>query len=245
MNDIILYFGGLLTFCFIETFLLILILLKTPAWKFFKAGLRHRMILIHPRETHYIEFVDTNPKSSLAYVKNKGYYLVDPRHVYVEGKSKVPCSIVYGNFALSLNPKMAKIAEWLKSQGLRYYEDLQKLIEGMKELQGTVLIKILGESVDMNDMINYFSSTERSDIIEAEIQRRTASQVMAKLRQPGDLIKFAVVALIIMVGLAITFAIVAQVLGMQTPFSGVVQQASKVIAPIATTTVPTAPTGVS
>jgi hypothetical protein len=47
-------------------------------------------------------------------------------------------------------------------------------------------ITLLGESVDLEDVEKYFATTERSDFIEAEIQRRTAAQVIQKLRTPEN-----------------------------------------------------------
>jgi len=233
MDGLELLFGSLFTFVFAETFLLILVLLKTPAFKFLKASLTHRPILIHPRENHYVEFVTPKTYSSLAYVKNRGYYLINPDHVYIEGKSKVPCAIVFGNFALSLDLKMAKIAEKLRALGLRYWDELKKLKDQLSKSGKSLKITILGESVDLKDAVDYFNTSERSDFIEAEIHRRTAALVMKKLRTPGDIFRWAVILVIILIGAAIAYAIVVSVAAPSAPSPAkIIQQtARRVITP--------------
>jgi hypothetical protein len=227
------YVLSFILFGFVEFIILIYLIAKTPALKFLKASLTHRMMLIHPRENHYIEFIPAKATSSLAYVKGRGYYLTDPKHVFIEGTSKVPCAIVYGNFALNLDLKMAKLAERLKDMGIRYYDEILKLRDELVKRGQTLIINLLGESIDVSEAINYFNTSERSDFIEAEIQRRTASQVMQRLRQPGDLLKWAIIGMILMIGAAIAYAIIAQFIGGPSPAQAI-QQVGRIIAPVPT-----------
>ncbi|RLE45204.1 hypothetical protein DRJ16_00060 [Candidatus Woesearchaeota archaeon] len=220
-------FSIIFSFIMGETVLLLYLLLKTPAWAFLKASLRKRPVLIHTKENNYVEFIVPKPFGSLAFVKKRGYYLIDPKDVYIEQTSKVPTALVYGNFALTLNLKVAKLAQTLKKLGIKFYEDLVKLRENLEKKDQSLKINLLGESVDLREAEDLFNKSERSDFIEAEIQRRTSYIAAKKLRTAGDIFKWAVVLIIIMIGAALAYGIVVTVAGSQT----VVPQMSKIIAP--------------
>ena len=96
----------------------------------------------------------------------------------------------------------------------------------------------------MEDIERYFASTERSDFIEAEIQRRTAAQVIQKLKTPENWFKWAIILVIIMIGAAIAYVMIHQgtagsiVEGIKSATSGITGQATT------PTTVPASTTGV-
>jgi hypothetical protein len=146
----------------------------------------------------------------LAYVKNHGYYLLDPKHVYIEPRSKLPVAVVYGNIGITIDTKAAEVVDVMNQFGISNYEALKELIERYKEENKQATITIWGETVNLEEIENYFASTERSDFIEAEIQRRTAAQVIQKLRTPENWFKWAIILVIIMIGAAIAYVIIQQ-----------------------------------
>jgi hypothetical protein len=208
MMDIV-ELAGWLTAVSIPSVLLIVLILTTPAWSFFVARMRKKIILIHPRQNRYAEIIAADRYGNLAYVKNHGYYLLDPKHVYIEPKSKLPVAVVYGNIGITIDPKAAEIADVMNSLGISNYEGLKQAIEEGKK-KGLDKIIIWGETVNLEDIENYFASTERSDFIEAEIQRRTAAQVIQKLRTPENWFKWAIILVIIMIGAAIAYVMIQQ-----------------------------------
>lgn len=237
MDEIILYFGSLLVFALIELVLLVLITMWTPAWTFIEAALKKERLILHVGEDKYLRIKGTKSIGSMSEIKKQGFYITSPKDTYIEAKSKSPIAICYGKYSLSLTPKAAAIAKHLEKLGLQNYEDIQMYYSMVKaqrkRLTGYIekgkdgadiihpaekipanemlpdTFNILGESVNMEDVIKYFSSTERSDIIEAEIQRRTAAQAANQFKQGGELIKWAAVIMIIMIGGAIAYAILS------------------------------------
>jgi hypothetical protein len=199
---------GWLTAVSIPSILLFMFIITTPAWSFFVARMRKKIILIHPRQNRYAEIIAADRYGNLAYIKNHGYYLLDPKHVYIEPKSKLPIAVVYGNIGITIDPKAAEVVDVVNQFGISNYEALRELIERYKEEDKPPTITIWGESVSLEEIENYFASTERSDFIEAEIQRRTAFQVIQKLRTPENWFKWAIILVIIMIGAAIAYVIV-------------------------------------
>jgi len=228
---------GWLTAVLIPSILLIIFILTTPVWSFFVARMRKKIILIHPRQNRYAEIIAADRYGNLAYVKNHGYYLLDPKHVYIEPKSKLPVAIVYGNIGITIDPKAAEVVDVMSSFGISNYEGLRQAIEkGRKEKSNKIMI--WGETIDLEDIERYFASTERSDFIEAEIQRRTAAQVIQKLRTPENWFKWAIILVIIMIGAALAYVMIHQgaagsiVEGIKSATSGITGQ------PPTTTTIP-------
>lgn len=228
MNELEATFFGLLVFGLVEFVILMYLVLKTPALKFLKASLFGRMILIHPKENRYIDIEAVKLHSCLAQVKGRGYYVIQPKDVYLESTSKVPCALVYGNFALNIDLKMADVAQKLRELGVKFYDEIMKLKEELEKSGKSLQIKLLGESVDISEIVDYFNTSERSDFIEAEIQRRTASQIIAKLRTPGDIFKWAVILVIIMIGAVLAYGMLQSILGSRPTL---VEQAARVIMP--------------
>jgi hypothetical protein len=229
---------GWLTAVLIPSIFLIIFILTTPAWSFFVARMRKKIILIHPRQNRYAEIIAADRYGNLAYVKNHGYYLLDPKHVYIEPKSKLPVAVVYGNIGITIDPKAAEVVDVMNSFGISNYEALKELIEKNKKENKPTLVTIWGETVDLEDIERYFASTERSDFIEAEIQRRTAAQVIQKLRTPENWFKWAIILVIILIGAAIAYVMIHQgtagsiVEGIKSATSGITGQ------PATPTTVP-------
>ena len=244
-------FLALFSLASFETIFIFYLLFKTPALKFLWAGFRKRMILIHPKENHYIDFIPAEQHSSLAYIKGRGYYLIDPKHVYIEGTGKIPCAIVYGNYPINLSPEMGDIAEKLKNElGINFYDELKATVDYAKEKlwpqNKSITIKIFGKSVDISQALSLFSAGERSDLIEAEIQRRTAAQVIQRLRTPENWFKWAIIGIIVIIGLVIAYGMLTSITGhggLPNPMEAI-GGAARVISPIPTTPSPTNATGV-
>jgi len=218
----------------VSTVFLLLLILKTPAWTFLKASLKKENIIINPKPNGYISFEAGKPCSLFTYVKEQGFYETNPADRYIEAKSKVPCFINYGRFAFSISPTFALVAKKLKEMGIKNWTELKKAYD-KGELKGKYLelgstpiscdvivdeiqkagikdwskpISILGESVSFDHIVDYFGRNERSDIIEAEIQHRTAAATMQKLKGPENIFKWAVILGIIMICGALAYFIV-------------------------------------
>jgi hypothetical protein len=234
---------GWLTAVLIPSILLIIFILATPAWSFFVARMRKKIILIHPRQNRYAEIIAADRYGNLAYVKNHGYYLLDPKHVYIEPKSKLPVAVVYGNIGITIDPKAAEVVDVMSQFGISNYEALKELIERYKEEEKPTTITIWGETVNLEEIENYFASTERSDFIEAEIQRRTAAQVIQKLRTPENWFKWAIVLVVIMIGAAIAYVIIQQA-GGGAGISHAIQSIASGISGQSAPTIPSNATGV-
>jgi hypothetical protein len=200
--------AGWLAAISIPSIFLIIFILTTPAWSFFVARMKKKIILIHPRQNRYAEIIAADRYGNLAYVKNHGYYLLDPKHVYIEPKTKLPVAIIYGNIGITIDPRAAEVVDVMNQFGISNYEALKELIERHKKEEKPTAITIWGESVGLEEIENYFASTERSDFIEAEIQRRTAAQVIQKLRTPENWFKWAIILVIIMIGAAIAYVMI-------------------------------------
>lgn len=198
---------------------LLIILMTTPALTFFVAKLRKRIIVINPGEDKILKFKSAKKYGSLAHIKKQGYYMIDPNDVYLEGGSKIPITIAWGNFAIPINIKMAKLAEKLKTLGIKNWQVLmnwftnvqntyaQKYKENPGEEPEEININLLGESVPLDVVVDYFNRNERSDFIESEIQRRTATVIMQKLGAGANMVKWimaiGILIMLVFVGYAI------------------------------------------
>lgn len=204
---------------------------KTPAMTFLKAGFGRKMILINPDEDKRMVFRIAKKKRSLAHVKDKGYYLVDPNHVHIEAASKLPIAITYGNFGVSLDSETAALSKKLQEMKIKNWVEIvshftetltseqalkRELItkeqhdlqpEKMYSIRKTNAKDIVlnGETVPFDNIVNYFSKNVRADLIESEIQWRTSMNTMAKLTRGGDIFKWAVILVIILIGAALAY----------------------------------------
>jgi len=207
----ILFTGG-----FISWVLLFMGAIKSPMLAFLKAALTKRMVIINPNKNRMLSFEVGKSTGSLTYVNPKGFFLIDPRDVYIAKVSKIPAAIVYSNFGISINTKMAAAKEKLKELGIHNYTQLMaylKLLEDKSKAEGkkfTVKMNVLGESIDLSSIINYFNRNERSDIIESEIQRRTAVQLMQKVGEGKTIIKWVMVAGVFIILAAIGYRMIIQ-----------------------------------
>jgi len=228
-----------LTLTFLSTFLFIflwMLMAKTPAMTFFKAGFGKKMILISPDKDKRIIFRIARKDTDMAYVKKWGYYIIDPKHVYIESSSKLPCAITYGSFGESIDSEGAEMAEKMFDVGVRNYVDLMgKYYE--EKTAGELLkdkvisrdeydkapnkvytvrkkkspddLKIFGKSVKFDNIINYFSKNTRADLIESKIQHRISAIKMEKLAGGANAIKWAVILVIILIGGALAYNMIA------------------------------------
>lgn len=149
--------------------------------------------------------------------------MADPHDVYVESVSKVPVTIAWSNFAIPINLKMAKLGEKLKEMGIRNWQHLMGFVEHLREsmeikkkdlvdkpekddVPGTFTINLLGETVPIDVAVDFFNRNERSDYIEAEIQRRTASESLKKISPAADIMRWLIIlgVFIILVSIGLT-----------------------------------------
>jgi len=162
-------------------------LFKWNAWKFFRAG--KKILLIHPRENRRLTFDVATNHGGLAETK-EGFYILNPDDIFIDKNSKVPCTFVYGKNAFSLNIKAGAIARRLKEEFK--IEDPYELLEMLKNKK-IDNIKILGESVPLHEIPNYFFANQRPDLIEAEIQNRTAVVIKQQSRKGFEILKYLII----------------------------------------------------
>jgi len=220
-------FGILVMTVMVETTLLFVVFWKTPIRAFLKASFRNRLILFRPVKERYVKIEVTKPEGSLVHVKGAGYYIINPEDVYVESKTKAPCAFVYGNHARNVNLKAAKFAQVLREAGFTYFDDLVKMRNELLK-KGMRKLKIVGESVDISKAVDYFNTSEKADIIEAEIQRRTAVEIMRSLKTTAvDILKWVVPVGILVVLFALAYTIIINATGGTS--TNVVYETAKVI----------------
>jgi hypothetical protein len=194
------------------------IIIKTPALKF----LFGKLMVINIGENRVLQFRSGKPEGSLIYVKKRGYYIGDPNNVYMEGISKKPIMLTYGENAIPIDPKMADVADRLGEMGIKNNDDLNNLMLNIQnynkehpEDAGGFEINVLGESVSADKINNYFNRNERADLIEAEIHRRTATELMKKLNPGGEVFKWIIGVGIVLLMVFVGFAIFQSVTGGQ------------------------------
>jgi len=222
--------------CFILFLFLYLLILKTPAMTFFKAGFGKRMILINPDEDKRIVFRIAKKDSDMAYIKNRGYYIIDPGHVHIESSSKVPCAMTYGLFAESIDVTGGEYAEKLKDNNvMNYVEMLQKYYDEVsaedmlktgritKEeydqapektytfpKEKSPELKILGKTISFDRIVQYFSKNTRADLIESKIQHRISAIKLEKMgADTSKIFKWAVILGVLMICGALAYTMIA------------------------------------
>jgi hypothetical protein len=186
---------------------LIIILLTTPALTFFLAKFRKRVILIRENADKTIEYIPAERKGNLAITKD-GYYLIYPEHVFIDPITKVPCFFVYSRYSVPINLKDAKVAEKLSELGIKNYADVLDFFKKLRDEGKTLVVKLLGESVDVSKVVDYFSNAPRADWIRGEIENRVAAEVI-KRTGAGDLLKWAVFIMIILIGAGIAYVAIS------------------------------------
>jgi len=195
---------------FILCAFILILCTRTPALKFLRASMGGKSIIINPLENKYLTFLESERKGSMLYVKKHGFYMANSADVYIEEKSKVPCIVAYGNFGPSLNLKMVKLTEKLGELGIKNYIDLISNYEAVRKEKGSAkkyVFKLHGESIPFDDVVNYFGRNERADYIEAEIQRRTANQLMDKLKEGLPILKWVIPVGVLIILVAIAYQI--------------------------------------
>ena len=210
-------------------FLMILIM-RTPAMTFLKASFGgNKMILIQQGEDRKMRFRIAKKERSLAFVKKVGYYIVNPGDVNIEAVSKVPMAIIRGSFGMSLDKDAPVVADKLREMGITnwdelFYEDINAddafkkgIIDKTqhdqfpnstykvqrKNLPKPIIID--GNSVTFDDTLDYFSKNVRADNIEAEINYIKSANMLSKLTGSGDLFKWAVILVIVLIGGALAY----------------------------------------
>jgi len=224
---------GLCLFLFAFLYML---MMRTPAMTFFKAGFGKKMILINPDEDKRIVFRIAKKDSDMAYVKKKGFYIIDPSHVHIESASKIPCAITYGSFAESIDTTGGEYAEKLEKVGVKnYVEMLQKYYDEItaEEMlkdgkitkedydnapnkvytspkKKTPELKILGKSVSFDRIVQYFSKNTRADLIESKIQHRISAIKLEKMgADTSKVFKWAVILGVLMICGALAYTMIA------------------------------------
>jgi len=213
-----------------------MLMMRTPAMTFFKAGFGKRMILINPDEDKRIVFRIAKKDSDMAYVKNKGFYIIDPSHVHIEHSSKIPCAITYGSFAESIDNLGGEYAENLEKMGVKnYVEMIQKYYdeipaeemlksgkiskkeydEAPEKIYTSIKpkspeLKILGKTVSFDRIVQYFSKNTRADLIESKIQHRISAIKLEKMgADTSRIFKWAVILGVLMICGALAYTMIA------------------------------------
>ena len=190
--------------------MLLILIIKTPAVKFLMASMGNRVMLINTLDNKYLEFKPAKMFGKLAKPDHAGgFYPTESSDVYIEKESNLPCLITYGTFGVPLDTKMVKATEKLGEMGVRNYGQMIKLYEDMTASGQTVSFNILGESVTLGEVVNYFGRNDRADDIESEIQRREATALMKKIGQADNVIKYAVILAILMIAGALAYNMIS------------------------------------
>ena len=216
--------------------MLMLAMLSTPAPIFLSARGKNKTLLFNPRDDRTARFISAKKVGSLAYSKGAGFYNIDPKDVYIEQSSRTPIIQVHDLNALSINIDQVELVNELKKIGYDNYNDLvahynrwfneaQAVETAMlkakasgEDYNGPPLpdapsIEIKGESVTLSNVIAYLGSNERSDVIEAQIDRATAAVAARKAGVGGDIMKWAAIIALIVVAGAIAYVIVMSYAG--------------------------------
>jgi hypothetical protein len=210
---------------FLFIFLFIL-MLRTPAMKFFKGGFGKKIMLINPDEDRRMMFRVASKDKTTAYIKGRGHYIIDPKHVFIEPSSKLPCAFVYGMFGESIGLDDADASERLAEMGLKNISDLyaftyksaeKMLKEGniTKEQYDTdpkkiytiqKEIHICGKSVGFDEVFKYFARNTRADLIESTIQHRiSALKTEMQGSKAQELFKWAIILAIVLIAGALAY----------------------------------------
>ena len=207
INIILLLLTSLITGLGVSAVINFFLLVKFNAGAFLKAG--KKLLLINPTENKRLSFIVSKNYGGLAETKN-GYYRINPDHIYIDEKSKVPCAFVYGKESLSISPKMSNVADKLKEVGINDANELATLIKklGKEKKKKDYVVNLLGESVSIHNVPAFFWGNERSDLIESEIQRRTAVQAMQKMKPSTEVLKYLIYFTIIIMVLAIVYKMI-------------------------------------
>ena len=220
--DVMNTFISLTVWGFVELALIGWLFVKTPAFVYMIAGFTKSIVILHTKETRYLAHILARTYGGLARVKKRGFYIINPKHIFIESRSKAPTAIVYSNFGSTLSVKAAEAAQKLRELGVNNSSLLGDMVKQLAAEGKTAELNLLGESVDAAEAAEYFNIPERSDMIEGEIQRRLAAQAIQKLKQPGEMIKWVIMAVLLMIGLGIfwnmyTMGVPATVAGAVAP----------------------------
>lgn len=204
---------------------------KTPAFTFLRASMGKKLLLINPDLNRMLTFRIAKPVGSLAYVKKRGFYILDPNDVYIERGTKIPMALAFGEYGITINPRATKFAERLKDLGIKNYTQLINFANALKTTGQTASFKLLGETCSIDQVVDFFNRNERADYTEAEIQRRTASATLQKLPHgPGDALKWIIIFGVFILVVAVAWAIIQQ--GGASQITNAVNTAGRVIQPI-------------
>ena len=214
---------------------LMMLLTRTPAMTFLLAGFGRNVILINPDEDKRMSFRIAKKDGGLAHVKKKGYYILKPKDIHVEPKSKLPMAIVYGMYSESIDVNDANIAEKLKEAGVEnYVQLLNKVYEDIdakeafrrgeitkeqfeqypekrykvkkKNVDG---IKLGGQSLGFDRIVNYFAKNTRADLVESFVQHRESAMKLQKIGESGAIFKWAIILVIVMIGAALAYSMIS------------------------------------
>jgi len=109
---------------------------------------------------------------------------------------------------LKLNPKtsmtITEIADHLDSHGFKNIKNWDQPIH------------FAGESIDFDNIDMMYAENQRGDVIEAEIQRRTAAEIIKRLGMGGDVAKLLIVAGIVIFIIMIGFTVALNAIDMGT-----------------------------
>lgn len=208
-------FGGLSTLLCTVIIFIIFVFMKTTAWSQIKAAKGKKLLIINPTETKKIitYVVDkSDDKHASYYCPGKGYFLIDSDDVFIDPKTKCSVAICYGGMGHNVSPKFLLAKKYLDS----YFrdlpkEELEKARESLKEGKDIdIKIPIVGESIPLTGIRNYFTSNISSADMESTIQRLAANEGQ---RNKKDIFMWAVILIGIIVGGAVAYSIVSSATG--------------------------------
>lgn len=195
-----------------------------------------RLLAINPMPNRRMELLKLDGEE-LAYSKKRGYFFVNPEHVYVEHRSGKPIVIAPSILGKTVDPKKIQFIDSLKDLGIRNYDDLLEFIgdeegkektikvkverevgEGKNKKKqlieeemkaGDLLAHIGGQSISLGELVDYFSEQMPADLQESKIQHRVTVETIKNKKR--DIALYVVLLAIIMVAGAVAFAMVSSV----------------------------------
>jgi len=198
------------------------LLTTTPGPVFFEAKMGKKIILFNPRNDRFADFSVAKKTGGLHFVKGKGIYDVSQDDIYIETSSRVPIATVYDTFALSMGADDVQVRNALKAAGYTNYRDMimswnayesrlnawgKDKSPDRKDPPEPPAIIIMGKSVNLADVIQYFGANERADVIEAQMMNVSAAERSKKggSLQVGGII--TIIAILLIVG-ALAYAMI-------------------------------------
>jgi hypothetical protein len=128
--------------CIVFFALFMITIMLSPALTFVRARLGGKGILWNPRTNRQAPFLIIKKQIGKLAKTKEGFFVTKPEDFYTA--CGTPMATVYSNYAITINPKIAKITEMLRSLGIDHYSDIYDQNDGEEMIVGNVPQELLG-----------------------------------------------------------------------------------------------------